>query len=284
MKKKMQLDNPLGDKIKEGLKIAFGGLSHKYYTRQAIIGAGIAIILTWISMPRSQPSLAHVSFILSMLINTIFYPYAHLVYEKGKAFFAGDTEPFGNDLLGYLLRITLILMCFMFATLLGPLGLLYIYYVRTQDDEDVEALEETVKKGALKAKKALQEGAEKVKEKFDDLTDEDEIKKAKSALKDKSEKVKEQFEDDDEPSLLDKLKEKFSSDDDEEEEVKPKRKVKVQEDEDEEEEIIKPKQKAKVEEDDEDEEEVIKPKRKTKVQEDETDEDEEPIIKPRKKS
>ncbi|MDO4435795.1 MAG: hypothetical protein Q4B71_05185 [Cardiobacteriaceae bacterium] len=221
------------ESIKEGVKLAFSGLSTKYYTRQAIIGLGLAVVLVWIAAPRHQPSLAYISFIISMLINAALYPYARFVYEKVAELVVGDEEVFKKGLLSNLVKLIMMLLCFMFATLLAPLGLLYLYYVQTQDDDDVEALEESLKQKTTKVRKAVREKAEDLEDVLDDEDEEslgEKVKKksqdAKKAIKSKMEKVKETLEDDEE---------EYEEEEDEEEEiVKPKRKTRTKSEEDEE--------------------------------------------------
>lgn len=177
------LPQPFGERLKEGVKLAFGGLSSAYYTRQAIIGLGLAVVLMWLTMPKHHPSMAHVGFIVNMLVNAALYPYARFVYEQVVDFVLGGEELFANSLLGSLVKLIMMLMCFMLATLLAPLGLLYLYYIQTQDDENIEALAASVKEKMNQAKMAVQEAVEKVK----DAVEEDESFDEK--VKEKAKKI-----------------------------------------------------------------------------------------------
>lgn len=102
----------------------FGGLSASYYTRQFLFG----LIFPVITYFASQGKPVHLSMILTVIVNTLLYPYSRFVYESVVNFIIGQNVFFVDGLLLLAGKIVTMLFCWAAAILIAPVGLAYLFY------------------------------------------------------------------------------------------------------------------------------------------------------------
>lgn len=112
--------------MKDFFKQTFGGLSTAYLVRQFFFGV---LIFAFHLFILTQGESGHkVSSIIFFTINTLLYPYSRFVYERVIGFVMGENIFFVNALLMLITKIITMIMCWILATLIAPIGLLYIYF------------------------------------------------------------------------------------------------------------------------------------------------------------
>jgi len=104
----------------------FGGLSKAHYARHFIFGLIIATCVMWVYMTGHYPNRSDV--IAVMVLDTVLYPYSRFVYEGVVAFIVGNHEFFFDlrDLVAF--KMMTMALCWLFAVVLGPIGLVYLYF------------------------------------------------------------------------------------------------------------------------------------------------------------
>ena len=114
------------------IKKTFGGLSPQYYFRQLFFGVILcAIFLYPLSREFGQLSFGILVF---MAINTLLYPYSRFSYEGVVNFIVGNNVFFGNAGAMLLAKLLTMLMCWVFAILIAPTGLIYLYFHHSKVD------------------------------------------------------------------------------------------------------------------------------------------------------
>jgi predicted membrane protein len=110
----------------------FGGLSTPYYFRQLFFSLIIAafLIITGTQDGRSIP-LRSLFFIM---VSTLLYPYSRFVYESIAGFIIGNNVFFVNALVLLATKFITMLMCWTFALLVAPVGLLYLYFHHSREE------------------------------------------------------------------------------------------------------------------------------------------------------
>ncbi len=101
----------------------FGGLSREYYTRQMFFAAIMAGLLIWMSFARGNPGA-----IIWIVICAFLYPYSRFVYESCVHFVVGDNFFIFPAPVLLIAKMLTMGMCFSFAPIVAPIGLLYLYY------------------------------------------------------------------------------------------------------------------------------------------------------------
>jgi len=103
-----------------------GGLLPSAYIRHFLFGLLFPAIAYAALSSRSTPSPWHMYAIFA--VNSLLYPYARHAYETIVEFILGNNVIFAN--LGFVLfvKIFTMLLCWGFAVVVAPLGLLFIYF------------------------------------------------------------------------------------------------------------------------------------------------------------
>lgn len=103
-----------------------GGLRKEYLFRQYFFGFLIAAFIFWMS----SRSKAGISFavVVTVLINTVLYPYSRFVYESIVDFIFGDNVFFVSAIVMLMVKVMTMVICFIAALLIAPIGLVYLYY------------------------------------------------------------------------------------------------------------------------------------------------------------
>jgi hypothetical protein len=105
----------------------FGGLTRQYLFRQYFFG--IVLGLLGLMVLNRHPDGSHARAMLGIFLNTALYPYSRFVYESVVEFIVGDNVFWGSAIFMLGVKLVTMVMCFVAAPLLAPLGLAYLYYV-----------------------------------------------------------------------------------------------------------------------------------------------------------
>lgn len=112
--------------MKEIFIKTFGGLSVSYYVRQMFFGVAIATLMVIFTIKGHNS----VEFWMPvfLFVNTALYPYSRFVYESVVDFIIGSNEFFVNTAQFLLTKLITMSICWFFAILIAPLGLVYLYH------------------------------------------------------------------------------------------------------------------------------------------------------------
>ena len=109
------------------LRKTFGGLSKQYFFRQLFFGAVMLLLFTYPYL--SDDSLVPDKLLIAALVvNTLLYPYARFVYETIIDFILGNNSFLVNGIFFIFVKILTMFMCWLFALLLAPVGLVFLYF------------------------------------------------------------------------------------------------------------------------------------------------------------
>lgn len=116
--------------MKQILQKTFGRLSKTYYFRQLVFGSIFAAIMFYILSQGNQE--LRVDNVIFVLISTVLYPYSRFVYESIVNFVMGDTVFFVNALFLLIIKYLTMMLCWVFALFIAPIGLLYLYWYHSK--------------------------------------------------------------------------------------------------------------------------------------------------------
>jgi hypothetical protein len=108
-----------------------GGLTREYYFRQFFFGVILSVAFFYM---RTQGDFSKLEIrdILIIIVNTFLYPYSRFIYESIMDFFLGNNVFWTSGIVLYFMmvfKIMMMFLCWAAATLIAPVGLLYLYYV-----------------------------------------------------------------------------------------------------------------------------------------------------------
>jgi hypothetical protein len=103
-----------------------GGLSAQYYFRQFFFGLLVAALIFFTSTLNGRP--IQIGMLFMIVINTLLYPYSRFIYESIVDFIVGKNVFFVNAIFMLITKFITMLMCWMFAIFVAPIGLAYLYY------------------------------------------------------------------------------------------------------------------------------------------------------------
>ena len=112
------------------IKKTFGGLSSPYYLRHLFFGA--IFTASFIALMYNGGDKRIFSYLI-FIANTFLYPYSRFVYENVAGFIFGDNVFFVNALFLLAVKFITMLLCYGFAFIIAPLGLLYLYFYHTKN-------------------------------------------------------------------------------------------------------------------------------------------------------
>lgn len=112
------------------LRKTFGGLSGSYYFRQLFF----SLILAMLIYSMMSSSSHHLPVITLALFgaNTLLYPYSRFVYERITGFILGENIFFVNALLMLATKAFTMMMCWLLAIFIAPVGLLFLYFYHSR--------------------------------------------------------------------------------------------------------------------------------------------------------
>lgn len=100
---------------------AFGGVSTEYYIKHLLIGAILPLIGFLSPKPWAFWVYPYV------LVSCLLYPYARFTYEGLLGKLEQFLASFLNGNLEFLLKLWVLLFCWVFAIVIAPIGLAYLY-------------------------------------------------------------------------------------------------------------------------------------------------------------
>lgn len=106
----------------------FGGLTKPYLFRQLFFAAVMAVFFIAILEKGSGGAGVSIWGFLWAAVNVALYPYSRFVYESIVNFIMGDNIFFLNAIFMLLVKLVTMYFCFMFAPLVAPLGLAWLYF------------------------------------------------------------------------------------------------------------------------------------------------------------
>lgn len=104
----------------------FGGLTNEYLFRQLFFGTAIGALILW-GQHSSHLGIG-IAEVLAIATLTILYPYSRFVYESVVGFIMGDNVFFVNAIISLVWTFGTMLLCYLFACFIAPIGLAYLYY------------------------------------------------------------------------------------------------------------------------------------------------------------
>ena len=110
----------------------FGGLSKQYYFRQFFFAVLICACFMSASFREKEGSIAF-GIILTLIVNTFLYPYSRFVYESIVDFIVGNNTLFVNAIFMMFVKMATMLLCFLLAIIIAPIGLLYLYFYHSRN-------------------------------------------------------------------------------------------------------------------------------------------------------
>lgn len=111
----------------------FGGLSKGYYFRH--FAFGLIFVALFVFLSSQSPDTRDLTGIILLTVNAILYPYSRFVYESIVGFIMGDNVFILPAILMLFAKLVTMLVCFMFALFIAPLGLAYLYYYHTKQEK-----------------------------------------------------------------------------------------------------------------------------------------------------
>lgn len=110
----------------------FGGLSKRYYFRQLFFASLIASILLWGRFQTGGMAPENMGFLVWIAGSVFLYPYSRFVYESVVDFIVGNNLFIWNAVLFFAAKIVMMMMCFVLAIFIAPMGLLYLYWYHSK--------------------------------------------------------------------------------------------------------------------------------------------------------
>lgn len=120
--------------MKTVFRKTFGGLSAPYYFRHFIFGLMFPAFL-YFSLRHNPGPPAPPFIYLLVITNMILYPYARFAYEGVVSFILGENFFFINMWVMLFTKFLTMFICWFFAILIAPLGLLYLYVHHAKEVE-----------------------------------------------------------------------------------------------------------------------------------------------------
>lgn len=103
----------------------FGGLSPAYYLRQLFFGSLILAAFVSISLKSETTRYGVIAVAVDL---TLLYPYSRFVYERVVGFVIGENVFFVNALFMLMVKTFTMVLCWGFAYVIAPVGLIYLYF------------------------------------------------------------------------------------------------------------------------------------------------------------
>lgn len=113
-------------RIPSVIRKTLGGLTPRYYFRQLFFALLLAVFVFLASIHGGR-SLS-VERLIFIVISTLLYPYSRFVYERIVGFIIGESVFVVNAMAMLLAKLLTMMLCWMFALFLAPVGLAYLYY------------------------------------------------------------------------------------------------------------------------------------------------------------
>jgi len=112
------------------IKKTFGGLSKPYYFRH--FAFGLVFVALFVFMSLKSPNGIPINGAILFAVNAFLYPYSRFVYESVVGFIVGNNVIVLPAFVMLFVKLMTMLLCFMFAIFIAPIGLAYLYYHHTK--------------------------------------------------------------------------------------------------------------------------------------------------------
>ena len=114
----------------------FGGLTPSYYFRHFVFGLIFPAIYIFLMTQSGQIDFFLIAF---MTINAFLYPYSRFVYESVVGFIMGENVFFVNAFFMLAVKLITMLLCWVFAIFIAPLGLAWLYFYHSKAEAKAKA-------------------------------------------------------------------------------------------------------------------------------------------------
>lgn len=108
--------------MKQFVHAVFTSLQPSYFIRQYVF-SGMIVALVYYGINRTP------SFILLLILNFLFYPFATFAYDSLIHLLLGNTVWIVSGLWSFIYSILKIGLIFFFSTLIAPIGILLLYFM-----------------------------------------------------------------------------------------------------------------------------------------------------------
>ena len=111
-----------------------GGLDNQYYFRQLVFGLIFPVLFYFMFSQAKTDTGIPTSMIIFAVVSTLLYPYSRFVYEKIVGFIFGENVFFVNAIFLLVTKFITMYLCWGFAILIAPIGLAYLYYYHSKNE------------------------------------------------------------------------------------------------------------------------------------------------------
>lgn len=119
------------------LSKTLGGLSKDYYIRQFLFGSiffTFMAVIGYNNYSHTGNSSIFLTNIILGLICLFLYPYSRFVYESIIEYILGNNVFFVNALFMLIIKFITMMLCFVFAVFIAPIGLTYLYFYHSKQE------------------------------------------------------------------------------------------------------------------------------------------------------
>jgi len=120
--------------MKQVIAKTFGGLTTQYYIRQFIFGLIFPALFYFMSTQKGAQPIP-LTMIGLFFLNTFLYPYSRFVYESIMDFIMGGNVFWVNTFIMLFVKIITMSICWSFAIFIAPVGLAYLYYYHSKENQ-----------------------------------------------------------------------------------------------------------------------------------------------------
>lgn len=120
------------------LSKTFGGLSKAYYIRQCLFGLIFFIFFILMGYNHYNTTGNNSLLITSIfygLISLLLYPYSRFVYESIVGYIMGENVFITNASFMLTVKLTTMALCYIFATFIAPIGLIWLYFYHSKQEK-----------------------------------------------------------------------------------------------------------------------------------------------------
>lgn len=112
----------------------FGAINPRFLARSYLLGAAIFALVTWLSLQADGDLGRALPAILLGVVSTLLFPFAKLVWNSARDFIMGDNLVVMNALVVFAAKFAVNLVLWMFAVLVAPIGVIYLWRRTIQTD------------------------------------------------------------------------------------------------------------------------------------------------------
>lgn len=123
------------NKMKEIFSKTFGGLTPSYYFRNLFFGVIIfVVVISIFSNSNDKNMTLGIGNLIFLILSTLLYPYSRFVYESIANFIMGNNTFLVNISFMMIVKFITIIVCWMMAIFIAPIGLAYLYYHHSKNE------------------------------------------------------------------------------------------------------------------------------------------------------